>query len=92
MRWGSTSCTYTEYGGYCMVERSGMGDFGAARLQDHGVPVGSETLGVSSRVRRAALSLQTQPEAPVVAGRAPTKTVTLTMLPPPCEAAPVRSG
>ena len=32
--------------------------------QDHGLAVGSETLGVSSRVRRAALSLQVQERSP----------------------------
>ena len=63
-----------------MVKHSKMGDFGAAWLQDHGLPVGPETLGVSSRVRRAALRLQMQSDEPVVAGRGPTKTVTLTML------------
>ena len=31
-----------------MVRRSETGDFGAAWLQDHGLPVGSETLGLSS--------------------------------------------
>ena len=63
-----------------MVKRSEMGDFGAAWLQDHGLPVGSETLGVPSRVRRAAPSLQMQPEEPVGAGSGPAKTATLTML------------
>ena len=51
----------------------------AAWLQDHGLPVKSETLGVSSRVLKAASSLQTQPEEPVVASCGPTKTATLTM-------------
>ena len=60
----------------CMVKGSETGYFGAAWLQDHGLRVGPETLGVSSRVRRAALSLQMQPEEPVVAGRGPTKAAT----------------
>ena len=65
----------------CMVKGSETGYFGAAWLQDHGLPVGSETLGVSPRVRRAAPSLQMQPEEPAAAGRGPTKTATLTVLP-----------
>ena len=56
------------------------GSFGAAWLQGHGHPMGSETLGLSTRVRGAASSLQMQPEEPVVAGRGPTKTAPLAML------------
>ena len=58
----------------CMVKRGEIGGFGAARLQGHGLPVGSETLGLSSRVRRAASSLPMQPAEPVVAKYGPTKT------------------
>ena len=32
---------------WTMVKRGGMGDFGAAWLQDHGLPAGSETLSLS---------------------------------------------
>ena len=63
-----------------MVKRSGVGDFGAGWLQEHGLPVGSEPTGLSSRVRRVAPGLPMQPEEPVVAGRGPTKTVTLAVL------------
>ena len=46
------------------------------RLLD-GARESSETLGRSSRVPRAAPSLQMQPEEPTVAGRGPTKTAPL---------------
>ena len=64
-----------------MVKRSEIGDFGAAWLRCHGCSVGSETLSLSTRVQRAAPSLQMHPEESVVASRGPTKAVTLTMLP-----------
>ena len=57
----------------CMVKCSETGDFGAAWRGDRGLPVGSETRGRSSRVRRATSRLQMQPEEPVVAGRGPAK-------------------
>ena len=63
----------------CMVRRSEMGDSGAAWLRRHGLSVGFETLGLSSRVRRAVPRLQMQPAEPVVAGRGPTKTATSTL-------------
>ena len=46
------------------VKRGVIGGFGAAWLQDHGLPAGSETLDGSPRVRGAALGL------PVAARRA----------------------
>ena len=49
-----------------MVKRSEIVDLGGIWLEGHGLSVGSETLGLFSRVRRAALRLQTQPEEPLV--------------------------
>ena len=63
-----------------MVERSGIGILGAALRRSHGLSAESEGLGLSSRVRRAASSLQMQSEEPVVASYPPTKTAILTML------------
>ena len=60
------------------IKRSGVDEIGAAWLQGHGLPVGSEALGLSSRVRRAAPSPQMQPEEPVEASYGLTKTATLT--------------
>ena len=54
---------------------------GAAWLEGHGLSMGPEVLGRSSRVRRAALSLPMQPEEPVVARYDATKTATMTILP-----------
>ena len=50
-----------------MVKRSEIVDLGGIWLEGHGLSVGSETLGLFSRVRRAAPSLQTQSEEPLVA-------------------------
>ena len=47
------------------VKRSEIGTSGAAWLHDRGLPVGSETLSLSSRVPRAASRLQMQPGEPV---------------------------
>ena len=63
-----------------MVKRSEVGESGGAWLQRHGLSVGSEVLGLSSRVLRAASSLQMQPDEPVVASYGTAKTATLTML------------
>ena len=57
-----------------MVRRGGKnGDLGGLWLDGSGLLVGSETLGLSSRVRRAASSLQMQPDEPVVASCCATK-------------------
>ena len=50
-----------------MVKRSENVNLGGLWLKGHGLSVGSETLGLFSRVRRAAPSLQTQSEKPLVA-------------------------
>ena len=50
-----------------MVQRSEIVNLGGLWLDNHGVSVRSETLGLSSRVRRAAPSLHTQSEKPLVA-------------------------
>ena len=57
-----------------MVKRSENGVLGGLWLEAHGLSVGSEAPGPSSRVRRAASSLQTQSEEPVVASCGATKT------------------
>ena len=57
-----------------MVKRSENGVLGAAWLQRHGLSVGSEVMGRSSRVRRAASSLQMQAHEPLVARYGATKT------------------
>ena len=54
-------------------------NLGALWRKGHGLLEGSETLGLSSRVRRAAPSLQTQTDETVVASYGLAKTVTLTM-------------
>ena len=64
----------------CMAKRSENVDLEGLWLEGHGLSVGSEVLGLSSRVRRAAPSPQTQSEEPVVASCGPTKTAILTML------------
>ena len=58
----------------CMAKRSGNGVLGGAWLQCHGRPEASELLGASSRVRRAASSLQMHPEELMVASYGLTKT------------------
>ena len=50
-----------------MVKRSENGNLGGLWLEGHGLSVASETLGIFSRVRRAAPSLQMQPDELLVA-------------------------
>ena len=64
----------------CMVKRSELGILGAALRRSHGLSAESEVLCLSSRVRRAASSLQMQSEETVLASYGPTKTAILTML------------
>ena len=64
-----------------MVKGSEIGILGAALRRSHGLSAESEVLGLSSRVRRAASSLQMQSEETVLASYGPTKTAILTMLP-----------
>ena len=61
----------------CMVKRSEIGILGAALRRSHGFSAESEVLGLSSRVRRAASSLQMQSEGAVLARYGPTKTAIL---------------
>ena len=63
-----------------MVKRSEIGILGAAWRRSQGVSAESKMMGLSSRVRRAASSLQMQSEEPVVASYGPAKTAVLTML------------
>ena len=63
-----------------MVKRSEIVILGGLWLEGHGLSVSSETLGLSSRVQRAAPSLQMQADAPVVASYGLAKTATLTIL------------
>ena len=63
-----------------MVKRSENYDFRGAWLQDLGLSVGSEMLGVSPRVCRAAPSLQVQSREPAVASCGPVKAAALTMV------------
>ena len=64
-----------------MVKRSEFGILGVALRQgQQACSVGSELLGLSSRVRRAASSLQLQSNEAVVASHGPAKTATLTLL------------
>ena len=64
-----------------MVRRSESGDLGGLWPKGHGRPEGSETpLGASSRVRRAAPSLQMHPEEPVEARYGLTRPASLTIL------------
>ena len=63
-----------------MVRRGETVSLGGLWLEGHGLSVASATLGLSSRVRRAASSLQVQPEGSVEASHGPAKTPTLTML------------
>ena len=50
------------------------GDSGGLWLEGHGLPEGSEALGLSSLVPRAAPSLQVRPDEPVVASYGAAKT------------------
>ena len=63
-----------------MVQGSEIGTLGAALRRSHGLSAESEVLGLSSRVRRAASSLQMQSEETVLDSYGPTKTAILTML------------
>ncbi len=63
-----------------MVKRSEIGVLGAALRRSNGLSAESEALGLSSRVRRAASSLQMQSEETVLDRYGPTKTAILTML------------
>ena len=62
------------------VKRSENVSLGGLWPQSCGLPVRFEVMGRFCRVRRAASSLQLQPEEPVVASCGLTKTATLTML------------
>ena len=55
-------------------------NLGGLWLKAHGLSVGSEVLGLSSRVRRAAPSLQMQPEERVVASCGTAQAAALSML------------
>ena len=57
-----------------------LATLGGLRLKGHDLSVGSDLLGLSPRVRRAAPSLQMQSVEPVVASYGATKTATLTVL------------
>ena len=63
-----------------MVKRREIGILGAALRRSHGFSAESEVPDLSSRVRRAASSLQMQSEETVLASYSPTKTDILTML------------
>ena len=63
-----------------MVKGSGIGILGTALRRRHGLSAESEVMGPSSRVRRAASSLQMQSEETVLASYGPTKTAILTRL------------
>ena len=62
-----------------MVKGSENVSSGGLWLKGHGLSEGSETLGRSSRVRRAAPRLQMQSVEPVVASYGLAKTATLTI-------------
>ena len=62
-------------------DQSELGILDAVGLRRHGVSVGSETLGSSSRVRRAAPRFQMQPEGPVGRQLCPHKDGRLAVLP-----------
>ena len=66
--------------GACVVKRDELVDLGGLWLESHGLPEKSETLGLSSRVRRAAPSIQMQSDESVVSRSGTAKTATLTML------------
>ena len=63
-----------------MVKRSEIVNLGGLWLEGHGLSEGSETLGRSPRVRRAAPGPQMQTDEPLVASYGPAKTATLTIL------------
>ena len=63
-----------------MLKRGGIVNLGRLWREGHGLSVRSEVMGRFYRVRRAASSLQLQPEEPAVARCGLTKTATLTML------------
>jgi len=63
-----------------MVKRSEIVTLGGLWLEGHGLSVESELLGLSSRVRRAASSLQMQSDEPVEASYGLAKAATLTIL------------
>ena len=56
-----------------------MASLGGLWLEGHGLSEGSEALGLSSRVPRAAPSLKMQTDEPVEASHGPAKTATLTI-------------
>ena len=62
-------------------QRSEFGILGAAWLQCHGLSAGSDVMRRVSRARRAASSLEMQPDELMVARYGATKTATLTILP-----------
>ena len=66
-----------------MVKRSEIVNLGGVWLKRHGLSEGSETLGLSSRVRRAAPSLQMQTDELVEASCGLVNTATLTILAAP---------
>jgi len=61
-----------------MVKRSEIVNLGGLWLEGHGLPERSETLDLSSRVRRAAPSIQMQSDESVVSRSGTAKTATLT--------------
>ena len=63
-----------------MVKRSEIVNLGCLWLEGHGRSEGSATLDLSSRVRRAALSIQKQSDESAVSSSGTAKTATLTML------------
>ena len=63
-----------------MVRRGEGRDVGGLWLQSCGLSVRSEVMGRFYRVRRAASSLQLQPEEPLAASHHAATTATLTML------------
>jgi len=75
-----------------MVRRGEKVNLGGLWLEGHGLWERSETSGLSSRVRRAASSLQMQPEGSVEASHGLAKTPTLTMLVYLYGSAPAGSG
>tara|TARA_B110001452_G_scaffold238487_1_gene219015 strand:+ start:36 stop:431 length:396 start_codon:yes stop_codon:yes gene_type:complete len=63
-----------------VVKRSEVGNLGGLRLKGHDLSVGSDLLGLSPRVLRAAPSRQMQSVEPVVASYGAGNTATLTIL------------
>ena len=66
---------------WCGETQRNIGPLRAALRNSHGFSPESERLGLSSRVRRAAPSLQMQSEEPAMARSSPAKTAILTVLP-----------